>query len=166
MNGKRSGVAGWEFVHLAVDDATGLAYAEVLPNEQGPTAAGFLHRAVGWFALARVTVPRILSDNGSCYRSHTHATACRRLGIRHSFTRPYRPRTNGKAERFIQTLSRRCLRRDLRHLYRTHHTALRMAHPLQLHPTTRLPQPPPARPSPTRTNQPAWELHLGGRVNG
>ncbi len=107
VNGKRVGVAGWEFVHVAVDDATRLAYAEVLPNEQGPIAAVFLQRAVAWFASFGITVERILSDNGSCYRSHTHATVCRALGIRHSFTRPYRPRTNGKAERFIQTLTNR-----------------------------------------------------------
>jgi transposase InsO family protein len=107
LNGKRTGVAGWEFVHVAVDDATRLAYAEVLPNEQGPTAAGFLHRAVEWFASRGITVQRILSDNGACYRSQAHATVCHQLGIRHHFTRPYRPRTNGKAERFIQTLTHR-----------------------------------------------------------
>ena len=91
------GQLGWEFVHVAVDDATRLAYAEVLPNEQGPTAAAFLKRAVGWFASLGITVERILSDNGSCYRSHAHQFACQQLKIRHHFTRPYRPRTNGKA---------------------------------------------------------------------
>jgi transposase InsO family protein len=101
------GDLGWEFVHVAVDDATRLAYAEVLANEQGPTAAAFLQRAVAWFASLGITVQRILSDNGACYRSHAHAHACHQLGIRHHFTRPYRPRTNGKAERFIQTLTRR-----------------------------------------------------------
>jgi transposase InsO family protein len=101
------GDLGWEFVHVAVDDATRLAYAEVLPNEQGPTAAEFLLRAVAWFASLGITVERILSDNGSCYRSHAHANACRHHHIRHHFTRPYRPRTNGKAERFIQTLTHR-----------------------------------------------------------
>jgi len=98
---------GWEFVHVAVDDATRLAYVEVLANEQGETAAGFLHRAVAWFASFGIDVERILSDNGACYRSLAHALACRELGIRHLFTRPYRPRTNGKAERFIQTLVNR-----------------------------------------------------------
>ncbi|HEY2937447.1 MAG TPA: IS481 family transposase [Gaiellaceae bacterium] len=101
------GELGWEFVYVAVDDATRLAYAEVLANEQGETAAGFLRRAVAWFASFGIDVERILSDNGSCYRSDAHALACRQLGIRHLFTRPYRPRTNGKAERFIQTLVNR-----------------------------------------------------------
>jgi transposase len=103
--GRRSrGELGWEFVHVAVDDATRLAYAEVLPNERGDTAAGFLRRAVAWFASFGIEVERILSDNGACYRSDAHASARGQLGIkRHLFTRPYRPRTNGKAERFIQT---------------------------------------------------------------
>jgi transposase InsO family protein len=106
--GRRSrGELGWEFVHVAVDDATRLAYAEVLANEQGETAAGFLRRAIAWFASFGIEVERVLSDNGACYRSTTHARACQQLGIRHLFTRPYRPRTNGKAERFIQTLTNR-----------------------------------------------------------
>ena len=106
-NGKRVGVAGWEFVHVCVDDATRLAYAEVLADERGETAAGFLRRAVAWFASLGITVERLMSDNGSCYRSTVHAVACRELGLRHLFTQPYRPRTNGKAERFIQTLQNR-----------------------------------------------------------
>ncbi len=96
---------GWEFVHVCVDDATRLAYVEVLPDEKGPTAAGFLRRAVAWFKGMGVTVERVLSDNGACYRSRLHARACAELGMRHLFTRPYRPRTNGKAERFIQTMT-------------------------------------------------------------
>jgi transposase InsO family protein len=103
--GRRTGAAGWEFVHVCVDDATRLAYVEVLPDEKGATAAGFLRRAAAWLAGMGVTVERVLSDNGSCYRSRVHATACRELGMRHLRTRPYRPRTNGKAERFIQTLT-------------------------------------------------------------
>ena len=98
---------GWEFVHVCVDDATRLAYVEVLADEKGPTAAGFLQRAVGWFASMGITVERVLSDNGACYRSNAHAIVCSELGIRHLFTRPYRPRTNGKAERFIKTLTER-----------------------------------------------------------
>jgi transposase InsO family protein len=98
---------GWEYVHVCVDDATRLAYAEVLPDEKGATAAAFLRRAVTWFTGMGITVERVLSDNGSCYRSQLHAQACRELGMRHLFTRPYRPRTNGKAERFIQTLTNR-----------------------------------------------------------
>jgi transposase InsO family protein len=98
------GVAGWEFVHVCVDDATRLAYAEVLQDERGPTAAGFLRRAVEWFRSMGVAVERVMSDNGPCYRSTVHAVACRELGLRHLRTQPYRPRTNGKAERFIQTM--------------------------------------------------------------
>jgi transposase InsO family protein len=106
--GKKRGTAGWEFVHVCVDDATRLAYAEVLDDERGATAACFLRRAVAWFARFGVEVERVMSDNGACYRSDAHALACRELAIRrHIFTRPYRPRTNGKAERFIQTLTNR-----------------------------------------------------------
>jgi transposase InsO family protein len=103
---KRIGLAGWEFVHVCVDDATRLAYAEVLPDERGPTAAAFLRRALEWFRSLGISVERVLSDNGACYRSIAHAAACRELGVRHRFTQPYRPRTNGKAERFIQTALR------------------------------------------------------------
>jgi transposase InsO family protein len=95
---------GWEYVHVAVDDATRLAYVEVLDDEKGPTAAGFLRRAIGFFKRWGIRVERVLTDNGSCYRAVVHALACRALGIKHLRTRPYRPRTNGKAERFIRTL--------------------------------------------------------------
>jgi transposase InsO family protein len=104
---RRVGALGWEFVHVAVDDATRLAYVEVLSDEQGVTAAGFVRRASAWFASFGITVERVLSDNGACYRSGAHALALNELQIRHLFTRPYRPRTNGKAERFIQTLTNR-----------------------------------------------------------
>ena len=100
----RSRGIGWEFVHVAVDDATRLAYVEVLDDKKGPTAAGFLRRAVAFFGRYRIRVERVLTDNGSCYRAVVHALACRRLAIKHLRTRPYRPRTNGKAERFIRTL--------------------------------------------------------------
>jgi transposase InsO family protein len=106
-DGRGYGVAGWEFVHVCVDDATRLAYVEVLADERAVTAVGFLRRAVAWFGSMGIAVERVMSDNGSCYRSHVHATACQELGIRHLFTQPYRPRTNGKAERFIQTLQNR-----------------------------------------------------------
>jgi transposase InsO family protein len=96
--------AGWEFVHVCVDDATRLAYVEVLGDEKATTAIGFLKRAVAFFAAHGVTVERLMTDNGSAYRSTMHAIACRALGIRHTRTRPYRPQTNGKAERFIRTL--------------------------------------------------------------
>jgi transposase InsO family protein len=95
---------GWEYVHIAVDDHSRLAYAEVLPDEKAATASGFLARAVAFYARYGITVERLLTDNGPCYRGTLHALACRRLGIRHLRTRPYRPQTNGKAERFIRTL--------------------------------------------------------------
>jgi transposase InsO family protein len=95
---------GWEFVHVAVDDATRLAYAEVLADEKAVTAAGFLRRAVAFFAGYGIRVERVMTDNGSCYRAVVHGLACKALGLRHLRTRPYRPRTNGKAERFIRTL--------------------------------------------------------------
>jgi len=93
-------------VHVAIDDASRLAYTEVLADERKETAAGFLRRAVTWYARHGIAVQRILTDNGSCYVSKHFAQVCRRLGLRHSFTRPYRPQTNGKAERLIQTLLR------------------------------------------------------------
>jgi transposase InsO family protein len=105
-NGKAVRLAGWEFVHVAVDDHSRLAYAEVLADERGETAVGFLRRALSFFASHGVRVERVMSDNGSAYVSKVHAIACRELGLRHLRTRPYRPRTNGKAERFIQTMLR------------------------------------------------------------
>jgi transposase InsO family protein len=101
---KRSRGVGWEYVHVCVDDATRLAYVEVLDNEQAATAVGFLRRAVRFFAAHGITVQRVMTDNGSAYRSALHAIACRALRLKHLRTRPYRPRTNGKAERFIKTL--------------------------------------------------------------
>jgi transposase InsO family protein len=102
--GKDHLLTGWEYVHIAVDDHSRLAYAEVLPNEKAVTAAAFLARAVAFYGRYGIRVEAILSDNGSCYRGALHALACRQLGIRHLRTRPYRPQTNGKAERFIRTL--------------------------------------------------------------
>jgi transposase InsO family protein len=96
--------AGWEFVHIAIDDATRLAYVEVLTDEKGPTAAGFLRRAVKHYARYGITVQRVMTDNGGAYISTIHAVTCRLLGVRHVRTRPYRPQTNGKAERFIRTM--------------------------------------------------------------
>ena len=103
-DGKRRNTVGWEYVHVAIDDCTRLAYAEVLTDERGVTAAGFLSRAVEFFNQHGITVERLITDNGSPYRSAVHAIACRALGIRHIRTQPYRPQTNGKAERFIRTL--------------------------------------------------------------
>ena len=103
-DGKRRRTAGWEYVHVAVDDATRLAYAEVLADEKATTAVAFLTRATAFFARYGIVVERVLTDNGSAYRSAIHAIACRTLGLRHLRTRPRRPQTNGKAERFIRTL--------------------------------------------------------------
>jgi transposase InsO family protein len=102
--GRRRNTVGWEFVHVCVDDATRLAYVEVLADEKATSAVGFLTRAIAFYARHGITVERVMTDNGSAYRSAIHAFACRTLGIRHLRTRPYRPRTNGKAERFIRTL--------------------------------------------------------------
>jgi len=95
---------GWEHVHVCIDDATRLAYVEVLATNQQYDAVAFLARAVAWFAARGVRVERVMSDNGSAYRARAFATVCHALGLRHLRTRPYTPRTNGKAERFIQTL--------------------------------------------------------------
>jgi transposase InsO family protein len=102
--GRRRRQVGWEFVHIAIDDCSRLAYAEVLADEKATTAIGFLRRAVAFFERHGIRVERLLTDNGSAYRSTVHSIACRALGIRHLRTRPYRPQTNGKAERFIRTM--------------------------------------------------------------
>jgi transposase len=102
--GRRRGTAGWDCVHIAIDDATRLAYAEVLPDEKATTAIAFLGRAVEFFARHGMTVEELITDNGSPYVSTIHAIACRALHIRHLRTRPRRPQTNGKAERFIRTM--------------------------------------------------------------
>ncbi len=107
VTGKRTSQAkgaGWERVHVCVDDATRLAYVEVLSDEKGRTAVGFLKRALAFYSAHGITVERVMTDNGPAYLSIAHAIACRALGVRHIRTRPYRPRTNGKAERFIRTM--------------------------------------------------------------
>jgi transposase InsO family protein len=101
-NGKRA--VGWEFVHVCVDDATRLAYAEVLADEKAATAVAFLGRAIAFYAAHGIAVQRVMTDNGACYLSIAHSLACRALRVRHLRTRPRRPRTNGKAERFIKTM--------------------------------------------------------------
>jgi transposase InsO family protein len=95
--------AGWEYVHVCIDDASRLAYSEVPPDERKQSAVPFLERALAWFAGLGVSVERVMTDNGSAYRSHHWRQACGSLGLRHLRTKPYTPRTNGKAERFIQT---------------------------------------------------------------
>ena len=103
-DGFRRRTVGWEYVHIAIDDATRLAYVELLRDERAHSAIAFLERAVRFFRRHGIRVERLLTDNGSAYRSTIHAVACRILGIRHLRTRPRRPQTNGKAERFIRTL--------------------------------------------------------------
>jgi len=100
----RSRGIGWEFVHVCVDDCTRLAYVEVLASERTQDVVAFLERAIAFFNQHGIQVQRLMTDNGPAYRSIAHATLCRQLGIRHLFTRPYRPKTNGKAERLIRTL--------------------------------------------------------------
>jgi transposase InsO family protein len=102
--GRERNTVGWEFVHIAIDDCTRLAYAEVLGDEKATTVVAFLRRAVAFFARHGMIVQQLLTDNGSGYRSMVHAIACRALAIRHLRTRAYRPQTNGKAERFIRTM--------------------------------------------------------------
>jgi transposase InsO family protein len=102
--GHRRNTVGWDYVHVAIDDATRLAYAEVLRDETAVSAVGFLRRAIAFFRRYGVIVERVLTDNGSPYISTMHAVACRTLAIRHLRTRPRRPQTNGKAERFIRTM--------------------------------------------------------------
>ena len=103
---QRSPRAGWQHVHVAVDDHTRLAYAEVLLSDRRADALAFLERALRWFAAQGITVEEVMTDNGSAYRSRAWRVCCEQLGLRHLRTRPYTPRTNGKAERFIQTLLR------------------------------------------------------------
>ena len=102
--GVNRNITGWECVHIAIDDATRLAYAEVLPDEKATTAIGFLRRAIAFYERHGMQVQELMTDNGSAYKSAVHALACKALGIRHLHTRPRRPQTNGKAERFIRTM--------------------------------------------------------------
>jgi transposase InsO family protein len=109
ITGDRSGPygqAGWEFVHVAIDDTSRVAYAQVLPDEQADSSAAFLRAAVAYYAGLGLRIREILTDNGAGYRSREFARTCADLGLKHRFTRPYTPRTNGKAERFIQTALR------------------------------------------------------------
>jgi len=103
---RRARGVGWEYAHVAIDDFSRLSYMEVLPDETGGTAAGFLRRALAWYREHGIEAQRILTDNGTGYRSRKMARACGRYKLRHLRTRPYTPRTNGKAERLIQTALR------------------------------------------------------------
>ena len=149
-------------MHIAIDDCTRLAYAEVLADERATTAIGFLRRAVAFYARHGITVERLLTDNGNAYRSAVHAIACRALAIKHLRTRPYRPQTNGKAERFIRTLlagwAYGALYRNSRdrtasldgwlwyYNHQRRHSALGHHPPI------------------TRVNQPSRDLHLGRAI--
>ena len=95
--------AGWEFVHVCIDDASRIAFSQVMKNEKKRSAVAFLKAAVAYYASLGVTIQRVMTDNGSCYRSRAFAKACKKLGLKHIRTKPYTPKTNGKAERFIQT---------------------------------------------------------------
>jgi transposase InsO family protein len=106
--GRHIRFTGYEYVHVMVDDYTRLAYAQVLEGLTASCAIGFLRRALAWFAERGVRVQAVMSDNGSCYVAHSYRAALRELGLRHQRIRPGRPRTNGKAERFIQTLLNEC----------------------------------------------------------
>ena len=103
---RRGRKVGWEYLHVAIDDATRLTYAEVLPADDAPASTAFLQRTLAWFRRRGVRIRRLLTDNAKVYRAGVFAAMCQRWSVRHRFTRPYRPQTNGKAERFIQTLLR------------------------------------------------------------
>ena len=98
--------AGWEYLHVAIDDHSRIAFSQILPDQQSHSAASFLQAAVDYYARLRISITRVLTDNGPCYRSGRFRHLCLQLGIAQRFTRPYTPRTNGKAERFIQTALR------------------------------------------------------------
>ena len=102
---KRRGV-GWEFVHVCIDDASRVAFSQILPDEKKESAVAFLRATVAYYANLGVTITRVMTDNGSCFRSKAFRCACRDLGLKHIRTKPYTPKTNGKAERFIQTALR------------------------------------------------------------
>jgi len=97
---------GWEYVHVCIDDASRIAYAEIKKSERKASAIAFLKAAVIYYAKLGISIQRVMTDNGSCYKSRAFGRACKRLGLKHIRTRPYTPKTNGKAERFIQTALR------------------------------------------------------------
>jgi len=101
-DGKRWG-AGWEYVHVCIDDASRIAFCQILPNERKESAIAFLKAAIAYYASLGVTVTSVMTDNGACYKSHAFRDLCRDVGLKHIRTKPYTPKTNGKAERFVQT---------------------------------------------------------------
>ena len=104
--GGRTWGAGWEFVHVCIDDASRIAFSQILPDEKASSAVPFLKAAIDYYASLGVTVTRVMTDNGACYKAHAFRDTCKALGLRHIRTKPYTPKTNGKAERFIQTALR------------------------------------------------------------
>lgn len=106
LRGTKHGGPGWEFVHVCIDDASRIGFSQIKRDEKARSAVPFLKAAVAYYASLGVTVQRVMTDNGSCYKSHAFARACKRLGLKHIRTKPYTPKTNGKAERFIQTALR------------------------------------------------------------
>ena len=162
ITGRRSGMInrhrgiGWEYLHVAIDDASRLAYTEILPDERKASAIAFLERALAWFMRHGVSVERIMTDNGSAYRSHDFRAACTSAGVRHLRTKPYTPRTNGKAERFLQTVMRECA---YARAFRSSQGACRrpapLAAPLQHAPPAYRPRRPTTH-QPARHEQPAW----------
>ena len=125
---------GWEYVHLAIDDQSRLAYSEILPDEKRTSCLRFLFNAVRYFRSLGVKVERVMTDNGSSFRSRRYAKALRRLRVKHLRTKPYTPKTNGKAERFVQKLARVGLCASLRRIRPTRRRTARLASPLQLAP--------------------------------
>jgi transposase InsO family protein len=111
ITGRQTGIAtsrasGWEFVHVCIDDASRIAFSKVMKTQRKACAVAFLKAACAYYASLGITVERVMTDNGSCYRSRAFRNACKRMSLKQIFTRPYTPRTNGKAERFIQTALR------------------------------------------------------------
>ena len=102
----RKGGAGWEFVHVCIDDASRIAFSQILPDEKKESAVAFLNAAIAYYASLGVAVARVMTDNGGCFKSRSFRAACKALALRHIRTKPYTPKTNGKAERFIQTALR------------------------------------------------------------
>ena len=135
--------AGYEYVHVAIDDASRIAYARLMPDEGQHSALAFLHAAIAYFRSLGIQAQSIMSDNGSCYISKRLAQTCRALGLRHLFTRPYTPRTNGKAERFIDDhFARMGLRAHLPPLLPPRRPSAALPPPLQLASTARRTRPP------------------------
>ena len=131
---------GWEFVHVCIDDASRIAFSQILPDESKESAVAFLKAAVAYYASLGVAIARVMTDNGSCYRSKAFARACRELGLKHIRTKPYTPKTNGKAERFIQTALREWAYAIAYPTSDQRAEAARLAAPLQLAPATRQPK--------------------------